>query len=41
MAIKSVATSLSQLQKVAELMEYDSEWPYREAQRLGISVHGQ
>ena len=41
MAIKSIATSLSQLQEVAELMEYDPEWPYREAQRLGIPVHGQ
>ena len=41
MAIKSIATSLSQLQQVAELMEYDPEWPYREAQRLGIPVHGQ
>lgn len=41
MAIKSIATSLSQLQEVAELMEYDPEWPYREAQRLGIAVHGQ
>jgi hypothetical protein len=41
MAIKRVATSLSQLQEVARLMEYDPEWPYREAQRLGIPVHGQ
>jgi hypothetical protein len=41
MAIKSIATSLSQLQEVAELMEYDPEWPYREAQRLGIPVYGQ
>jgi hypothetical protein len=41
MAIKRIATSLSQLQEVAKLMEYDPSWAYGEAQRLGIPVHGQ
>lgn len=41
LAIKRTATSLSHLQEVAELMDYDSNWPYREAHRLGIPVHGQ
>ena len=36
MAIKSIATSLSQLQEVAELMGYGPDWAPREAQRLGF-----
>jgi predicted transcriptional regulator len=37
MAIKRIATSLSQLQEVAELMGYGPDWAPREAQRLGFT----